>query len=106
MTTWPTALRVSLLRLRAGGWGPAGSLPALRTARTPAAAAAAAGYPQGPVFPALARPSPALRARLILCPAADLGVTESGLATSHLKHVINGRVFCNAGDIVMQQGER
>lgn len=38
--------------------------------------------------------------------AAQLGVTDAGLAESFLKHAINGYIFCNAPGMVMTQGER
>ena len=33
-------------------------------------------------------------------------MSEAGLAESNLKHAINGFLFCNAGNIEMNQGER
>ena len=50
--------------------------------------------------------SPFLAENLANRTALEMGVTEAGLAESNLKHAINGFLFCNAGDMVMKQGER
>ncbi|KAL4440358.1 hypothetical protein ABPG75_003359 [Micractinium tetrahymenae] len=50
--------------------------------------------------------SPFLDANLANRTAAQLGVTDAGLAESFLKHAINGYIFCNAPGMVMTQGER
>lgn len=50
--------------------------------------------------------SPYLDTNLANRTAAQLGVTDAGLAESFLKHAINGYIFCNAPGMVMTQGER
>lgn len=50
--------------------------------------------------------SPYLEENLANRTALEMGVTDAGLAEANLKHAINGFLFCNAGDMVMKQGER
>lgn len=50
--------------------------------------------------------SPFLDQNLANRTALEMGVTDAGLAEGNLKHAINGFLFCNAGDMVMKQGER
>ncbi|PSC72045.1 multicopper ferroxidase [Micractinium conductrix] len=50
--------------------------------------------------------SPFLDANLANRTAVEMGVTDAGLAESHLKHAINGYVFCNTPGMVMNQTER
>ncbi|EFN54070.1 hypothetical protein CHLNCDRAFT_58397 [Chlorella variabilis] len=50
--------------------------------------------------------SPFLEANLANRTAAQMGVTEAGLAEGNLMHAINGYVFCNTPGMEMTQGQQ